>query len=1347
MLRKTTVPEKPNFPLNRWQHLSTLVAHCIICKHFVGKRKSFCDWADAVVPISLSMYSDEPFYLKDLLNKNGVPLQCFALTNLLTICRHSFTNGDDATRPRATNGSRQRKNSFFISTYTEESAEMGTTVRVSPSALSDSLQINVYDDDLKPGMPPAVYEYILTGLGSSIFAVDQRGYVYLNAPYISADPPNPPTYQLHIEAQEVNTTPIRSSEPVSVTIHVMNIKNHPPRFSSSVYMANVSASGVNRPVIQIHATDNDGKNAQISYHLVSVSGGAYNNFRYDSEAHQLNAVGNLKAGERYEVVLKAFGAGGLSSQALIIVYAMPDNFQEITALNQRESIGRDQIAGLPNFFEAKFPLTTTSESTSSETIQTYVTEISEATPPYSTIITLQASFKKLGKFSLLKNISLLSGTLITVDSFDREEKALYSLQIETRSLNSDQHLYWTIVQVAIADVNDNAPMFIDPQPVRLRVEISDVRSLVPNMYVGQVNVEDPDDGDNGRVTLRIAPPMDKLFSVNDSGAVTINGDLLSGHFGGHQMTVIATDHGDPPFETRVNLIIYIENALQSVSSTSVQLSTESSRPESMNLTSISINSPQNVRFTFNPAVPVTTQTIAENPTLRLAPVFDPSKIAVTVKENQANIELVKLHAYYTDNKPGNITYVMLSGDPSLFNVNSFTGALHLLRSLDVEEKASYEIQVGTAEAAVFFTEPNFPYTAFVSVDVLDVNDWIPNFELDSYQFKVDANATLGTAIGQIVAHDQDRTVPNNEIHYRIKESSTNESYINVDSRSGLLTVKKDLHLLANKKISLNIEADDGGTPKQSSETFVLIDVEPEEVTTLAETPSTSDFSSSRKEMEFLQQNYFTALPESVRPPHLLLALPVLNKSANKRSITCSIISGVFSISTGPKGGCELRTEAQLDRETVEYYQLDVSVKAEQQVDHAIVHVTVLDTNDNAPKFIYNNDDYDGYFAALPTDASSFVFVTTVKAEDADLENNSIVVYSLDPSSMDSKYFAISLTGGEIQTKMSASQMTEKSRKNYFIFRVIACDSPLSGKKLCSKAEVFVNIISDLNRFILSVLNTEAHHLKTAEREIANALREFTGSCKLLFLENVEESENNIKKWKHVDMRWYAVNPTTKRSCEVDEYSKLFDNATIMAVASKLKHRIVIDEIRINLKSVLGENALFFTNFKTASIAMIVLAVAIAVGAFIGIYAICLCYARHRMKQYSKREYPNINQIPKFGTIFLPNPPVGSSHDMLYETQMLEMPIGEEENMAKLRNESGITVDAHGIFSNRYDSDEHSYHQNCGQNALTDKRKFFAEESMFAVNKRNRLHLQRSKKMQGIIIPAPDYPMDQKKSVF
>uniref|UniRef100_A0AAF5PHW1 Cadherin domain-containing protein n=1 Tax=Wuchereria bancrofti TaxID=6293 RepID=A0AAF5PHW1_WUCBA len=1225
--------------------------------------------------------------------------------------------------------------------YITESAQMGTAVRVSPSAFSNSLQIDIYDDDLKPGMSPVSYEYILTGLGSSIFAVDQRGYVYLNVPHIDADPPNPSTYQLHIEAREVNTTPIRSSEPISVTIHVMDINDNPPRFSSSIYTASVSANGIiDRPVIKIYATDNDtGKNAQISYHLVSISDGAYNNFWYDSKAHQLNAVGNLKAGERYEIILRATDGGGLSNQAVIIVYAVPDNFQKVTTLDQKkESFGRNQIAGLPNFLVAKSPITSTSESIDpSEMIQTYVIEISESTPPYSIIITLGDDSTKEqvyhtitggnedNKFAIRNEI----GTLITVKSFDREETSLYTLQIETRSLKLDQHLYWTIVQVAIADINDNAPIFTDPQPVRLRVNKSGTVNFAPNTYLGQVNVVDPDDGDNGRVRFRIAPPMNKLFSINDSGAVMVNGDMLSGHFGEHRMTVIATDHGDPSLETRANLIINIENAAQSVLSNSIQLSKESNSLGRTNLTLNNTSSLQNVQFTFDSFIPATMQTAAENPTLRLAPAFGPSEIEVTVEENQADIELVKLNAYYIDGKPGSITYIMLAGDPSLFNVNSFTGSLLLLRPLDVEEEMSHEIRVGTAEATVLFTEQNFPYMALVHVNVVDVNDWIPNFELDSYQFKVNADAKLGTAIGQIVAYDQDRTAPNNEIRYRIKERDTNESYVNVDPKSGLLTIKKSLRLLANKEISLNIEAADNGTPKRSSETLVSIDVEPVETVTaiLTRMPSTSDAMFSNNKLQFSQRNYFTSISESIRSPHMLLVLPVLNKSANERFTTCSIISGdyegVFSISTNSEGNCDLRMRALLNRKTVDSYQLNVSVKTGQQVDHAIVHVTVLGTYDNDPKFIYNNDEYNGYFAALSTDASSFAFLTTVQTKDVGLKNNSVIVYSLDSFSMDSKYFMVDLSG-KIQTKMSASQMMKDSQKNYFNFRVIACDSPYTVKKLCSKAEIFVNIISDSNRFILSFLNTEPHHLKIAKGEIAKVLREFTGPCKLLLLESIEESRTNIKKQKHVDMHWYAINPTTKRSCKVDEYSKLFDNSTIRIVAEKLKQRIVIGEIRIKLKNVLSENALLLTSFKTASAAMIVLAVAIAVGALVGICVTCLYYMRNRVERHSKDEYPNINQIPKFGAIFLTSPPTGSSHDMLYETQMLEMPMGEEDSMIKpVGKANGISAAAHS--SNSYDLDLKQSYQNYARNALTDK-KLSVEENMFSVSERSGLHPQKNK---------------------
>uniref|UniRef100_A0A915PWV2 Cadherin domain-containing protein n=1 Tax=Setaria digitata TaxID=48799 RepID=A0A915PWV2_9BILA len=545
-------------------------------------------------------------------------------------------------------------------------------------------------------------------------------------------------------------------------------------------------------------------------------------------------------------------------------------------------------------------------------------------------------------------------------------------------------------------------------------------------------------------------------------------------------------------------------------------------------------------------------------------------------------------------------------------------------------------------------------------------------------------------------------------------------------------------------MSLYIEARDGGIPIQSREAVALIDIEPGDVVTLSGMQSTFDAVPSGDKMQFSQRNYSISISESVHPPHLLLILPVLNTSENERFMSCSIISGnyeeAFNISLSPKDNCELRIQTQVDRETMESYQLNVTVQTEQGVDHATVHVTILDANDNAPKFIYDNDEYNTYFAALPDGASLLTHVVTVKADDPDLENNSAVVYSLDSSSKDSKFFMCSLAG-EIRTKMSVSEMVEGSRKSHFTFQVIGCDSPVTGKKLCSKAEVSVNIIADSNRFILLALSTEPQHLRFNRKKMAKVLQEFTEPCKLLLLERTEEILDSINKTRYINMLWYAVNPVTKRSCRVEEYGKLFDNSTIKLVAAKLKPHIVIGKIYNNLKtdrSVLSKNMLFFTNFKTPEKAMIALAIIVVVGALIAICAICISYIHHLLKRHSKRDYPNISQIPKLGAIFITGPAAGSSHDMLYETQMLEMPIREEDSMIKTLG-TGLSTAAQGI--NSCDLNYAQNYQNCVQDSLADEGNFSTEESII------RGVSGQKRKLKGIVIPAPDYPMDQKKSVL
>ncbi|KAK6011546.1 cadherin domain protein, partial [Ostertagia ostertagi] len=173
--------------------------------------------------------------------------------------------------------------------YVPETAVVGTTVRVSPNPQAESLQILVSDEDL-------------------------------------------------IQAREVDTVPIRSSEPVTITIHVIDVNDNPPQFEQPIYTVNVSTFGDERPVVKVLATDPDsGAFGQISYRILQVTNGAEGRFRYDDPTNTLYVNGDLTPGERYQVVIEATDGGGKSSQAIVVVLATHSVF----SLGKLGSIARN----------------------------------------------------------------------------------------------------------------------------------------------------------------------------------------------------------------------------------------------------------------------------------------------------------------------------------------------------------------------------------------------------------------------------------------------------------------------------------------------------------------------------------------------------------------------------------------------------------------------------------------------------------------------------------------------------------------------------------------------------------------------------------------------------------------------------------------------------------------------------------------------------------------------------------------------------------------------------------------------------------------------------------------------
>lgn len=154
-------------------------------------------------------------------------------------------------------------------------------------------------------MQPAIYQYIITGYGAEKFAVDEHGNLYLNSGTLDTDR-SLSAYQFHVIAREVDTEPIRSSEPILITIHIIDENNNAPMFSQALYFANVSAynTGNNeRTVLKLKAINEGTSEFEhiVSYKIIDVSDGAIRSFRYDKPTNELRAIDSLMPEHDYKV--------------------------------------------------------------------------------------------------------------------------------------------------------------------------------------------------------------------------------------------------------------------------------------------------------------------------------------------------------------------------------------------------------------------------------------------------------------------------------------------------------------------------------------------------------------------------------------------------------------------------------------------------------------------------------------------------------------------------------------------------------------------------------------------------------------------------------------------------------------------------------------------------------------------------------------------------------------------------------------------------------------------------------------------------------------------------------------
>ncbi|XP_050706594.1 protocadherin Fat 3-like [Eriocheir sinensis] len=140
----------------------------------------------------------------------------------------------------------------------------------------------------------------------------------------------------------------------------------------------------------------------------------------------------------------------------------------------------------------------------------------------------------------------------TGKSFDREAEDHYTLVVEAQDIEGTANVTRVLVHVAVMDVNDNEPVFLN-QPFHALVSTVSPRSHV----VTKVQAIDADSGEFGSVRYELVRGSGELFAVNKkTGEISLKQTLMAADKT-YSLTVAAYDGGKPPLSSQAHVLIRV----------------------------------------------------------------------------------------------------------------------------------------------------------------------------------------------------------------------------------------------------------------------------------------------------------------------------------------------------------------------------------------------------------------------------------------------------------------------------------------------------------------------------------------------------------------------------------------------------------------------------------------------------------------------------------------------------------------------------------------------------------------------------------------------------------------------
>uniref|UniRef100_A0A8C1QEH1 Protocadherin-16 n=1 Tax=Cyprinus carpio TaxID=7962 RepID=A0A8C1QEH1_CYPCA len=639
-----------------------------------------------------------------------------------------------------------------------------------------------------------------------------------------------------------------------------------------------------------------------------------------------------------------------------------------------------------------------------------------------------------------------TGEISTRAALDREHQSSYQLIVVVQDGGTPPRSATGTAHITVLDENDNAPAFSHTQPgreiliqARNRLAQTIFKALTQCVIGSTRTPPKPNTLSMMLNSVEGAKPGSVIGSVrsHDQREVTSNGQVT-------YLVVGGTDHEGTFMVDRLTGDVYLARELDYEKGSRYTLQIE---VDDLSKTYPSIHMVQ---------LEINVQDSNDH-----APEFPEDPVTIVIPENiQAGSSIYTFQATDKDGSGPNseIRYSIQQqwpDIPDLFSLDPVTGVLKLGRELDHEETSSLFLVVHATDSA---SDPNQRLWGSVTarVFVTDENDNAPIFSSPT-AVSVMEDQPVGFVLLYVIARDADQG-ENGRVSYRIQSGNTAGRF-GLSLNSGSLSILKPLDREEQESYNLTIVAEDHGIPQHS--TTQVLSIQVIDVNDEAPWFENSDFEAQIRENQ----------PAGTS---------ILKVSASDRDHG-ELINSYNNPSGDPDGDFRLdgfsgalSTTRPLDRERKNSYSLKVVVQ-----DHgspslsstATVEISVLDVNDNSPKFGSSS-----YTVDVSEDAAVGLLVLDATATDVDEGENGQILYFLSQEAKGA--FTVHPDTGKITT----TALLDREKRASYIFQVYAVDlSPAAPRNTTAQVTISILDVNDNAPFFIQdplIINVSSGSVST-----------------------------------------------------------------------------------------------------------------------------------------------------------------------------------------------------------------------------------------------------------------------------